>query len=95
MGPRSAKTAVVGRGFHLGPKRDWSGLHERRERQFNLNADRVAIQRGWNFGKDAEGRTVPTHFFAPIFVSSRRAEELVAAGLARFCGISGGDGVAL
>jgi hypothetical protein len=59
---------------------------------FKIDPDRVAIQRAFRFGVDTSGKTIGIEFLAPEFVSARRAEQLIATGQARFCGVSGGEG---
>jgi hypothetical protein len=68
-------------------KRDWSGLRDVRQR-FELNHDRIAIQRILSYGRNEHGDVIGLTFYPPEFVSSRRAEHLISLNVAKFCGIS-------
>lgn len=65
----------------------WCGLRKQSP-QFSFDG-RVAIQRAFRFGIDANGNTVGLEFYAPEFVSHERALHLASKGLARICGLAG------
>ncbi len=88
-GPRSSarSPSLEGRGVRFGePGRSWCGLPRQPE---PIDLDRVAIQRAFRFGLDAQGKTVGVEFYAPEFCSHERALRLVSSGQARFCGLAG------
>ncbi len=85
---RGALSFGASRDDRLGRNLDWSGLHERKP--FEIDVNRVAVQLAWRWGIDQSGKTVPVDWQSPIFVSRSRAEHLIATGKARFCGLSGG-----
>jgi hypothetical protein len=83
-GPRPSLSFGSGRGVRF----DWSGLHERQP--FQIDPNRVAIQKALRYAVNEQGETVVLSWLPPEFTSHKTALRLIGLGQARFCGLSAG-----